>query len=108
MSVKHVKAYYEEVCKQYHDYVEELRDSEELCNKEMVPPEQIENAKKFIEPLKDNWMKLNYIIWLLNKPNNKKKHKAYERMVKQTDCINSEEVFEQNQECIDNLKNLKG
>lgn len=108
MSVKHVKAYYEEICNQYHDYLEELRDFEELCMNGMVPPEQIENAKKFIEPLKDNWMKLNYIIWLLNKPNKKEKKKSYERMNKQIDCVTDKEVFEQNQGCIDKISKLKG
>ena len=107
MSVKHVKAYYEEICNQYHEYVEELKDFEELCESGQVPPEQIENAKKFIEPLKDNWMKLNYIIWLLNKPNKKERQKDYERRVKQENCITDAEVFDQNKKCIENLKGLK-
>ena len=69
MSVKHVKKYYDEVCNQYHEFVAELKDFQELCNQGMVAPEVIEQAKKSIEPLKDNWEKLNYIIFLLNKPN---------------------------------------
>lgn len=108
MSVKHVKEYYEQICNQYHDYLEELRDFEELCNQGMVPPEQIENAKKFIEPLKDNWMKLNHIIWLLNKPNKKSKQKSYVKRVPDNDSIKKAAVIEQNQKCIDNLNKLKG
>lgn len=107
MSVKHVKAYYEEVCQQYHDFIEELKDFEELCANGMVSPETIEMAKKTIEPLKDNWMKLNYIMWLLNKPNRKENARKYERQVKQKPCITDKQVFEQNAQCIQNLNNLK-
>ena len=104
MSVKHVKAYYEEVCNQYHEYLEELRDFEQLCMQGLVPPEQIDNAKKLIEPLKDNWMKLNYIIWLLNQPNKKDKIAKYKKQVPKPICIDDKQVFEQNQNCINQLK----
>ena len=69
MSVKHVKDYYNKVCEQYHDFIAELKDFEQLCNDGLVQPEVIEQAKKSIAPLKDNWEKLTYLMYLLNKPN---------------------------------------
>lgn len=109
MSIKHVKQYYEEVCNQYHEFVEELKDFERLCNEGMVSPELIDQAKQTIEPLKDNWQKLNYIMFLLNKPNKKDKANAYTKSKKKllSNSITKDQVITQNEEAISNLKSLK-
>lgn len=109
MSVKHIKEYYNTVCDQYHDFLEELRDFETLCNEGLVAPEVIEQAKRTIEPLKDNWQKLNYIIFLLNMPNNKNKQNRYANQNKHLtkDCITDIQVYQQNQKAISDLKNVK-
>lgn len=83
MAVKHVKEYYETMCKQYHELNEELREFEELCDKELVSPERLENMKAIVEPLKNNYQTLSYIMFLLNKPNRKQKQKKYERVNRQ-------------------------
>ena len=109
MSVKHVKKYYEEVCSQYHEFIEELKDFQNLCNEGMVEPEVIEQAKQAIEPLKDNWQKLNYIIYLLNKPNKKTKHNKYDKCSKELieNSITDTQVYQQNKDSISNLQSLK-
>ena len=93
MSVKHIKEYYNKVCEQYHDFLEELRDFETLCNEGLVAPEMIEQAKRTIEPLKDNWEKLNYIIFLLNKPNNKSKQDRYSKANYPKQCKDENYVY---------------
>ena len=109
MSVKHIKEYYDEVCAQYHDFVLELKDFEQLCNDGMVAPEIIEQAKKSIEPLKDNWQKLNYIMFLLNKPNKKSKQDKYNKQNKQllSRSTTKESVIKQNSDAINALKDIK-
>ena len=109
MSVKDVKNYYDEVCNQYHDFLTELRDFEDLCSKGMVAPETIEMAKKAIEPLKDNWQKLNYIMFLLNKPNKKAKLDRFKNQSKNLlkNSITDSEVYKQNEQAISNLIDLK-
>lgn len=107
MSVKHVKKYYDEVCNQYHEFVAELKDFQDLCNQGMVAPEVIEQAKKSIEPLKDNWEKLNYIIFLLNKPNKKSKQARYSKTNYPKQCKDETYVYQQNNEAIQNLNKLK-
>ena len=109
MSVKHVLEYYDQVCNQYHEFVEELKDFQQLCNDGMVAPEVIEQAKQAIEPLKDNWQKLGYIIYLLNKPNKKSKQKRYNNTSKKllSNSITDEQVYEQNNNAISNMKNIK-
>lgn len=109
MSKKHVEQYYEEICNQYHEFILELKDFEDLCNKGMVAPEVIEMAKKTIAPLKDNWRKLGYVMYLLNMPNKKSKQDGYKNRTKlNSEWITDKEVFEQNNDCINNLNKLKG
>lgn len=109
MSVKHVKEYYNNVCDQYHEFIEELRDFETMCNEGLVAPEIIDQAKKTIAPLKDNWEKLNYIMFLLNMPNNKKKQDRYKKQDQylKKPNISDKEVYKQNSKAIDDLKDLK-
>lgn len=109
MARKDVIEYYNKVCDQYHEFVEELKDFQELCNQGMVAPEIIEQAKQTIEPLKNNWQTLNYIIFLLNKPVKKKKQVTYSKQNKKalSNCKTDSEVYEENQQAINNLNNLK-
>ena len=79
MAVKHIKEYYEQVCDQYVQMNEELRDFQKEIENGLVEPERIENLKALIEPLKNNYMTLSWIMYLLNLPQRKGKEKAYER-----------------------------
>ena len=108
MSKKHVVEYYNKVCDQYHQFIEELNDFEEACNEGIVPPEIVEQAKQTIIPLKTNWQTLNYIIYLLNKPNKKEKQKTYKNQNKKqlANVKTDEEVYKENDACINALKNL--
>ena len=109
MSVKHVKEYYEEICAQYKDMLDELKDFEQLCMEGMVQPEMIDQAKKMIEPIKNNWQTLNYIIFLLNKPNKKCKQNRYNNQNKKylINCKTKQQVLDENQKHIDEIRNSK-
>ena len=82
MAVKHIKEYYEQVCNQYIQMNEELKDFQKEVENGLVEPERIENLKKMIEPLKNNYMTLSWIMYLLNQPNRKSKQKAYQKRSK--------------------------
>ena len=43
----------------------------------MIGPDRLDNIKRQIEPLKNNYMTLSYVAFLLNKPNRDKKEKRY-------------------------------
>lgn len=79
MAVKHIKEYYEQICDQYVQMNEELRDFQKEVENGLVEPERIDNLKKIIEPLKNNYMTLSWIMYLLNKPQRDSKDKAYEK-----------------------------
>ena len=79
MSVKHVKEYYNKICEDYHDMLETLREMEEEASKNIVPPEVIENLKNLVKPMKDNYERWSYMVYLLNMPNKKEKIRKYEK-----------------------------
>lgn len=106
MAKKDVINYYNEVCAQYHDFIEELKDFQDLCNQGLVTPEVIEQATRTIEPLKNNWQTLNYIIFLLNKPVKKNKQNRYINQNKKAlkNCKTDKEVFQENENALNKLK----
>ena len=79
MAVKHIKEYYEQVCEQYVLMNDELRDFQKEVENGLVEPERLDNLKAVIEPLKNNYMTLSWIMYLLNQPQKASKEKAYEK-----------------------------
>ena len=82
MSKKHVEEYYEVISNQYIEMLNSLKDMENECIKGLLDPDKLEQIKKLIEPLKENYMRISYIMFLLNKPNRKAKEKRYEQQNK--------------------------
>lgn len=79
MANRHVIEYFNKVADQYHDMLSEIRDFEEECRKGLIEPERLDEVKKIIEPLKNNYMTWSYVMYLLNLPNRERKVKAYKR-----------------------------
>ena len=102
MSVKHIKEYYQQVCDDYSEMLENIKDFEEELKTSVVEPERLDKLKSIIKPLKENWERLNYIIFLLNKPNNKKRAVKYNKLIKDkgVNCLL------ENKEVLKNLKNI--
>jgi hypothetical protein len=105
MAVKHIKEYYEQVCEQYVQMNEELRDFQREVENGLVEPERIDNLKKLIEPLKNNYMTLSWIMYLLNQPQRASKERAYERRNKKfieslDKNFNKSSIIKQNEEVI--------
>ena len=108
MAVKHIKEYYEQVCNQYIQMNEELRDFQKEVENGLVEPERIENLKKMIEPLKNNYMTLSWIMYLLNQPNRDSKERAYQKRNKKfieslDKNFDKESIMKQNDEVIKNI-----
>jgi hypothetical protein len=82
MAIKHIKEYYEQVCDHYVLMNDELRDFQKEVEEGLVEPERLENLKKMIEPLKNNYMTLSWIMYLLNKPQRDSKEKSYQQRMK--------------------------
>ena len=82
MSVKDVKRYYDVITEQYFEMVNDLKDFEEAVSNNIIEPERLEEIKKNIEPIKVNYQRISYIMYLLNIPTKKSKYKKYERQNK--------------------------
>ena len=109
MSKKAVEKYYNEITDQYHEMIENLKDMEEEVKNELVAPERLDNLKAMIAPLKDNWERWTYMMFLLNEPQRKGIREAYHRANKKKlqnlDPRNSiEETIQENAAVISSMK----
>lgn len=77
MSVKAVRQYYDQICEQYHEMMENIRDLEAEVASGMVEPERIERLKEQVAPIKQNYERWSYMMFLLNQPERKAKQPRY-------------------------------
>lgn len=82
MSKKHVEDYYKQICDDYRELISNLHEMEKEAENGLISPTQIENLERTIEPLKNNYETISWIIYLLNMPNRKSKKKRYEGQTK--------------------------
>ena len=111
MSVKHVKKYYEEICDQYKEMLENIKDSEQDLMNNMVDMDYVENLKKLIQPVKDNYERWSYMMFLLNQPNRKDKIPAYKRRMQKflkdiPEDKSPDATLQENKDAIKNIKPL--
>lgn len=108
MSVKHVKEHYLKVVKQYTDMQQELREFDEEAAKGLFDPDRLAAIKELLVPLKENYERWTYMMFLLNQPTRVKKVKKYtqqnKKLLESLNVANSPEgVLESNK---DQLKKL--
>ena len=82
MSVKHVKEHYLKVVKQYIDMQQELREFDEEAAKGLFDPDRLDSIKELLAPLKENYERWSYMMFMLNQPERKKKVTKYTRQHK--------------------------
>lgn len=94
MAVKDIVDYYNKVTSHYIEMKEVLKELESN-----IPEDKIENAnnnismiRKDVEQLASNYRRISYIMYLLNKPTKKEKHKRYE----QSETKRLSEISEEN------------
>ena len=79
MSVKAVRKYYDQICEQYHEMIELIHDLEKEAEQDLVEPERIERLKEHVAPIKQNYERWTYMMFLLNQPERNSKHEKYKR-----------------------------
>ena len=79
MSVKAVRKYYDQICEQYHEMIELIHDLEKEAEQDLVEPERIERLKEQVAPIKQNYERWTYMMFLLNQPERKSKREKYKR-----------------------------
>lgn len=112
MARKHVEEYYNKMYSDYHEMLECLRDMEKECENGLVSPDRVEAIQKSIEPIKSNFMTISWIMFLLNKPQRKRKQARYEKSLsKNTSKLDSTKsldgLLENNKVVLKELKDAK-
>lgn len=110
MSKKHFDEYYLKVCSQYSEMMDAIREIEKESMTNMMSPERLDELKKSVEPLRNNYMTLSYVAFLLNQPTKPKKQKRYWKSEKKKysklDFKRSPQgVMKENSMVIENLHN---
>lgn len=112
MAKKDIEEYYQQVCKDYTEMLSTLTDMEDAFNKNMVSEEQLNQVKKMIEPLKNNYMTLSWVMYLLYKPQRKEKANIFDKQMtkfKSNKDINrnKENVLAENQEVLKKIREYR-
>lgn len=112
MSVKHLKKYYESICRQKAGMEEALKEMSEGVTTKMYTPEQLEGLEKMMEPIKTSYQMLSYVMYLVNMPNKRGKKKKYEiRMEKYLQKLDTkysqQSILKNNNKAIEEIKSFK-
>lgn len=107
MARKDFDQYYNQICSQYFELQEVMKDLSEEVSNGMIEPERIEQLKQTIVPVENNYRTLGYIKYLLDKPTRKSKHAKYNQMnkklLKQCEGRTQEDLVKENNEVISHL-----
>ena len=82
MSKKHFDEYYFQLYSDYVEMINLLKQLEDECATGMVSPDKIENYKNALQPIKDSFLTMQFVKYLLDKPNKKGKIKVNKSGVK--------------------------
>lgn len=67
MAKRHVINYCSKINNYYTEFLNEVKELEQLCAEYAVSPDTIEQMKSIFEPLKTMWTNSNYYLYLLKK-----------------------------------------
>lgn len=79
MALKQVKDYYKSVEKLYFDMLHSLEEMNEEFKKGNVTEEELNKLLTPVNNIKDNYLRLSYVLHLFYEPNRQKKVKKYEK-----------------------------
>ena len=79
MSIKHVNDYYKQICDQYKEMINDIKDLEKEAEQGLIEPERIDRLKEQVAPIKLNYERWTYMMFLLHQPNRKEKIKKYQK-----------------------------
>ena len=110
MSIKHVNKYYNQICEQYKEMINDIKDVEREAEQGLVEPERVDRLKTQIEPIKQNYMTLSYIMYLLNEPQKKRKQVRYakqnNKLLKESVGRQQHNVVAENECCLQGIRGL--
>lgn len=111
MSKRDVQKYYEQICEQRLEMLNNIKEFEEECQKGMIAPERVQQLQEMVQPFNQNYERISYIMFLLNQPIKQERKEKYkkkiEKLKENLQKENSTEaVLEENKQVIENVKNI--
>ena len=108
MARRHVVDYYLEQENLYLDMLSNLQDFKDLLKEQKISIEDYEQACKEIEKVKENYERLAYIMFLLNKPNKKDKEesKKAKEWYKALNTVSREAILDESKDALAHIKKL--
>ena len=108
MARKDFDVYYNQICEQYMQLQNVLKDLSEEVSNGVVEPERIEQLKQTIIPVENNYRTLGYIKYILDKPTRKHKQSRYKnqnnKLLSQCKGKTKDDILLENKKIIENLK----
>lgn len=109
MAIKHIREYFDIVANQYVEMIDAYRDLEKECQEGLVEPERLDNMRLLLDPIKANYLRISYIMYLLNKPARESKGPKYVQANKKLlEKISKEHtlegVVEENKAALESIK----
>lgn len=99
--------YYNQICNQYFELQQVLKDLSKEVSEGMIEPKRIEQLKQTIVPVENNYRTLGYIKYLLDKPKRKRKELRYRNMskklLKQSEGRTQKDLVRENNDIIKGL-----
>lgn len=110
MALKDVKQNFIEIQNQYFELLDDVKDFDEAFKEGRFTQEQYEEALAQVEKLKSHYEYWSYFMFLLNKPNNKKKQAKYEKqeeiIVKALRPYEASHVLKENENVLTQFRKL--
>lgn len=111
MARKDFELYYSNIKKQYFELLDLMKVAGEEAAKNLVDPDVLDNLKKVIQPVRNSYMSLAYVEYLLNLPKDKKVQKRNDRQFQaQLEKVLKEKqgksVIAKNGEILDEVKTI--
>lgn len=105
MSVKDVNNYFDKICDQYQEMIENIKDLEKEAMEGLIPPERVDMLKEQIAPIKQNYERWSYMMFLLHQPVRKSKVPRYKqqnaKLLKSLDTANNlDSVLRENEQVL--------
>lgn len=82
MSIKHVNKYYDQICSQYQEMLDNLKDLSAEAEQGFIEPERVTRLEQQIAPIKENYERWAYMMFLLRQPNREAKIPRYKQQNK--------------------------
>lgn len=110
MSVKDVKEYANVIYKDFHESIVLLKEAEEMYNENVISEERFNAIKDSVEPIRTNYARISYILYLLDRPNRKEKINKYNKqrqdLLNTFNNSNEKAIHEENVNALNNLSSL--